>query len=540
MHAPKADGLETRTETSTTGAHPGPMRHALRSVPGLVILSHPEASRIGDEAPLTELHSGGSARLSRREPSFLPPVGDVAPTPLGVPFLSRRPLVFSAEADGALTLRRGESPIEVQVCGEPLGDRRRFSAEEVEDGVVLMLAKRIALLLHPVPALRSSAAPSYGLVGHSAAIEGLRREIRAVALLQVPVLLRGETGTGKELVARAVHDARPTPGPYVTVNLGALVPSLAASELFGAVRGAYTGADRQREGYFRRAHGGTLFLDEIGEAPPEVQVMLLRTLETGRVQPVGATDERAVDVRVVAATDADLDDAIRGGRFRPALLHRLGSYEIRVPPLRRRRDDIARLLVHFLDEESRRLGDAPPGPGDRGPWPPAPAVARLVEHHWPGNVRELRNVARRLAVARHLGAEGDVGAHGDPMALLDQVLAPATSGDDPDPAPTPASATLRRRPGADVDPDELVTALERAGWRPGPAAKALGLSRQALYRRIEEHPDLRTAADVPVDVLRAALERTGSATAAALELRVSPQGLKRRVTALGLDANSPD
>src|SRR5262249_34932398 len=156
-------------------------------------------------------------------------------------------------------------------------------------------------------------------------------------------------GTGKELVARAIHESGRRRGAVcLSVNMGAIPPSLATSELFGAVRGAYTGAVRDHLGYFQRAHGGTLFLDEIGETPPEVQVMLLRVLEPGEVQRVGSPQTQKVDVRLIAATDADLERALHEGRFRAPLLHRLSGYEIYIPPLRERRDDFGRLLFHFL------------------------------------------------------------------------------------------------------------------------------------------------------------------------------------------------
>ncbi|MEM1181081.1 MAG: sigma-54 dependent transcriptional regulator [Acidobacteriota bacterium] len=536
MDLQKPDGLETRTETSSTGTDGSPLVDAASTlVPGLVIVAHPDHVRIGEEVPLPQLRRGAAVILSRREPSFLPPTSEASPQPLAAAFLSRRGVELRADGAGGILITRGASPIALTVNGARLESQLRLKASDVERGSLCILAGRIALLLQPVPTLRTSGVPRYGLVGHSVAIGRLRREIRAASLLQVPVLLRGETGTGKELVARAVHGARPNPGPYVTVNLGALVPNLAASELFGAVRGAYTGADRKRDGFFRRADGGTLFLDEIGEAPPEVQVMLLRTLETARVQPVGGTDERPVDVRVIAATDADLEEAIGAGQFRPALLHRLSGYEIQVPPLRDRKDDIARLLVHFFVEESRTLGESV-SPRELGPWLPAEAVARLVQYRWPGNVRELRNVVRRVAVARHLNAQED------PLPLLDQLLRPPEARADDGAGGGKAEGPMiapdaRPRSAAEVPADELIAALERARWRPGPAAKALGLSRQALYRRIQDHPDLRTAAELSDGEIRTALERHGSPAAAADALRVSLQGFKRRATALGLTAD---
>jgi two-component system nitrogen regulation response regulator GlnG len=172
--------------------------------------------------------------------------------------------------------------------------------------------------------------------------------------VNAPVLLRGESGTGKELVAHAIHEASPRrTGPYVAVNMAAIPPSLAAAELFGATRGAFTGADHDRPGYFSRAHRGTLFLDEIGETAPEVQALLLRVLEAGEVQAVGGLEPRRVDVRVLAATDADLQGMTAMDRFRAPLLHRLMAGYLQVPALRARREDFGRLLYAFL--RGRRL-----------------------------------------------------------------------------------------------------------------------------------------------------------------------------------------
>ncbi|MEM9558518.1 MAG: sigma 54-interacting transcriptional regulator [Acidobacteriota bacterium] len=528
METTGRNGVETLSQTSTTGPQEAPSGAVETLVPGLVVVAHPDRRRVGDEAPLLPLADGRPALLSRHQPSFLPPGIERDPRPLADSHLSRRPLRLIPRPGGDIVIDRDGCPTTVEVDGDSVATRRVVSAEEVERGVVLVLAGRITVLLQPVAMLPMvPQAPVAGLVGESLAMQSLRRQIRAAGLLEVPVLVRGETGSGKELVARAVHDARARGGPYLAVNLGALVPSLAASELFGAQRGAYTGADRRRDGYFRRADGGTLFLDEIGEAPVEVQVMLLRTLETGRVRAVGGGDERQVDVQVVAATDADLDAAISAGHFRPALLHRLAGYEIHVPPLRARRDDIARLLLYFLDQEARAVGADLGASDGRAPWPSARTMARLVSYDWPGNVRELKNVARRLVVLRHL--EGEV----DPRPLLDDLLRPAVAAEPPVDRPPSVSAAGYRR-GAGVEDDELLAAMAQHDWQPGPAARALGVSRPAIYRLIERHPTLRTAADLSRDELQAALARHGSVVAAARALQVSEQGLRRRLSTLGL------
>src|SRR4051812_205593 len=351
-------------------------------VPALTILYHPDLSRVGECARLPELLRGGEALISRSAPDFFKAAFQGPPLPLGDIYLSRTPWRLRRDPEtGTVRLLSAESRIRIAADGAWIPEQRDLTAGEVRRGVVLELAERIVLVLHEVPEIPGQA-PSYAeLIGENEGILRLRNEIRHVADLDVPVLIRGETGTGKELVARAIHAASRRHGPpCVCVNMGAIPPSLAPSALFGAARGAFTGAVHDQAGYFQRADGGTLLLDEIGEAPAEVQVMLLRVLETGEVQRVGSPAAQKVDVRLLAATDADLEQAVAAGRFRAPLLHRLASYEIAIPPLRERRDDFGRLLVHFLRQELSAIGEErrllPAGPAP--PWLPASIVARLA------------------------------------------------------------------------------------------------------------------------------------------------------------------
>ena len=344
--------------------------------------------------------------LSRSEPLFVSPQRTEAlPCPLDDAYLSRKPILLRLTEEQGIRLTT-QTPIKVVADGRQVVDRQELSRSALERGIVLVLARRVALLLHMVDRIPLRGVPHHGLVGGSDGIVAVRRDISRAADLKIPVLIRGATGTGKELVARALHRAsNRRNGPFVAINLGAVTPTLAAAELFGVVKGAFTGAERNRKGCFERAKGGTLFLDEIGEAPGEVQASLLRALETGRFLPVGAEAERAFDTRVVAATDADLESAVAAEGFRAPLLHRLEGYEIHLPALAERRDDIGRLLVHFLSQELTSLGDVVPVE-KRGsieqPWLPAKLVAHLARFDWPGNVRQLRNVARRLVIeGRH-------------------------------------------------------------------------------------------------------------------------------------------
>ena len=240
------------------------------------------------------------------------------------------------------------------------------------------------------------------IIGRSAKLLGLLHELDVVADSDLPVLLLGETGVGKELFARRVHRAsRRADGPLIHVNCAALPESLAESELFGHVRGAFSGAGGERAGRIEAADGGTLFLDEVGELPPAVQAKLLRTLQNGEIQRLGADHPHKVDVRIVAATNRDLPERIREGQFRADLYHRLSVYPVQIPPLRERGQDVLLLAGHFLEINRSRLGL-------RSLRLSAAAEVALCSHGWPGNVRELEHVIGRAALraisqgARHL------------------------------------------------------------------------------------------------------------------------------------------
>jgi two-component system nitrogen regulation response regulator GlnG len=526
--------LQADTRAESGGASPG----APILVPGLTILHHPDAERAGERVALAGLLSGRREALARGEPAFSQPGGALL-RPLADPYLSRQPIrILPGAEPGGIRLGCGESRTAVVVDGEPVDGDLEISPARLERGAVLLLAGRVVLLLSRIDPVGVAGAPAFGLVGESAPMLALRREIQRVAGLDVPVLLRGETGTGKELIARALHDAgRRRERPYLAVNMAAVPATLAAAELFGASRGAYTGADRKRDGYFQRADGGTLFLDEVGETPPEVQALLLRALESREIQPVGSDEVRRVDVRLIAATDADLEGSVAAGRFRAPLLHRLAGYDIRVPPLRERRDDFGRLFLHFVRLELTGAGEAgrlavPPG----GPsWIPAPLVARLAAFDWPGNVRQLRNAARQIVIAGR--DAGEPGMWLQAERLLQEAVRPAPPRDT-DSTGLPLGETPPRkayRSPEEVTDDELLEALRANRWRIQRAAAQLGISRGSLYDRIERSQRIRKAADLSREEIEACRARCGGDLDAMVEaLEVSKRGLQRRMTQLGL------
>lgn len=542
MHAEK-DG--TTVEASTESASPEDGRsRGPAALPALTVLGHPDLSRIGDRAFLGELARRRPALLSRQQPRFSAP-GALHGKPLDDPFLSRSPWRIEPRDGGAVRICRNGSRTRLAVDGVPVEDSIPLGRKALEAGAVLELSGRVVLLLQsrplPGPGFRGGSGDGLGLVGESAEIEAVREAVARVAPLATTVLIRGESGTGKELVARALHEGSPRArGPFVGVNIAALPPSLAASELFGAKKGAFTGAVRDHAGYFQRAHGGTLFLDEVGEAPTEVQVLLLRALETGEILPVGGQSPTRVDVRVVSATDMDLESALREGAFRSPLFHRLAAYTIRLPPLRRRREDLGRLLLHFLRSELARLGGEPPPAEGGEPWLPSPLVARLALYSWPGNVRQLQNVARQLVID----------GRGRPSlawtAGLDDLLPETVPAAEPAaaaPAVTPERAPEgaprrpegRRRRPSEVGEEEMLAALRAHRWSLKAAAAELGIARTSLYTLLERSPHVRSAADLPPDEVRRAWERCGGdMEALATALEVSERALRQRLKDLGL------
>jgi two-component system, NtrC family, response regulator HydG len=309
-----------------------------------------------------------------------------------------------------------------------------------------------------------------GMVGRAPIMQELFATVRRLAPHVRTALVTGETGTGKELVARALHQlGGRREKRFVTVNCSAVVESLFESEVFGHVRGAFTGATETKPGLFEVADGGTLFLDEVGELPLSLQAKLLRVLETAAVTRVGALDARHVDLHVVAASNRDLRAEVAAGRFRSDLYYRLNVVEIKIPPLRDRREDIPYLTAGFVRETSERLQKSIGGL--------TPAAERLLASgYWEGNVRELRNVIERacILVDGDVISERELAVSMPPVALR---TAGATEGGSPDLPEKDLLATVER--------DHIQRALLRAGGNKKAAAKMLGLSRRALYRRLE-------------------------------------------------------
>jgi two-component system response regulator AtoC len=313
------------------------------------------------------------------------------------------------------------------------------------------------------------------LVGESPAMTALRATLRKVAPHRTTVLVRGESGTGKEVVARALHALSPRGGaPFVAVNCGAIPAGLIESELFGHTKGAFTDAVRDRAGLVEQAAGGTLFLDEVGELPPASQVKLLRVLQDGHVRRLGGDADVLVDVRVVAATSRPLEAEVAAGRFREDLFFRLDVLTLRLPPLRERAGDVARLGAHFLAGARARLG---PTVTARAVSPEA--MQALEAYAWPGNVRELENTIERAAVLCEAAAI-------DVASLPERIAGKRAAT--PAPVPTGDAEDLSIKRAARRTEEALIRrALERTGGNRTRAAELLEISQRALLYKIKEY-----------------------------------------------------
>ena len=386
---------------------------------------------------------------------------------VGILLASSRTGAAAAQLDGLVVLPKLVDPGTLKtVCGLALDCaalRRRLQSFELEHG------ERHAPLAvsHSPVAPQVDGLESYeGLLVRSGVMRDVVKTLRELEASDVTVLIQGETGTGKELVARAIHArSRRREGAFLPINLGAIPDGLRESELFGHVRGAFTGANMTRGGLFLAADRGSLFLDEVGEASPPLQVALLRVLEEGIITPVGADRPRRIDVRIISATNQNLAQLVREHRFRRDLYYRLNVFPVRLPPLRERVEEIVPLASHFLRRASRSLGRIPPKLAEE-------ARRALEAHAWEGNVRELRSVMERAALV----------CKGSEVLAAD--LACGSEGDAVQARPTgsqalPSGTTLR-----DIERQVLLRTLALADGNQSQAARILGLHESTLRFRM--------------------------------------------------------
>lgn len=512
----------TQRQKDTIPYEPRRRKKQLKRYPTLTILSHPMPDRVGDMARWVNPENE-AWEISRLDPLFIDP-REGKPSALNDVFMSRDPLRMHF-VDGRLCFDASQTSTRIRVNGVDLKDRLDIPASALEHGVCVTLAERMCLLLHY--AMDAVPETAYDFVGESDAVQEMRRQIERLGPGNKAILIQGESGTGKELVASALHEVCGRKGyggrdaPLITVNMAALNKDTAVAALFGATKGSYTGAERPQVGYFKHADKGTLFLDEIGETDEGIQTMLLRAIENGEIQPLGMQEAKQVDVRLITATDANLGKKLADESFRNAFYNRLGS-RMRIPPLRERREDLGRLILHFAKEElkslnrSHYLQNRHP---EEHPWLEPHHVEQLLAYDWPGNVRELANVV------------GDMVRHGDDEVVLDHAnLLELLGLDDVTQALKPEALveaenrlSTQRKPSR-VKEKEFIEALRACDFNLTEAAEHLMIRRTSIYDVRKRYPDAEKAARLDAATLARLSE--GSLEQAAKDLGIGETTLR--------------
>lgn len=482
----------------------------------LTIIWHPELERIGEQTIVT----GQSLHLSRYHPLFCQP--EQPGLPLGHGGISRSPLELSIDVQGSVTIAVPAGRMLVELDGKEIQGNHYVQPDQISNGAILGLGRAVLLCLHWLTVLPKHNAIE-GLIGVGSSTQKVRDLIRQVATTDATVLLLGETGTGKEVVAQAIHSlSMRKHKPLVSVNMAALNDDLAAADLFGAAKGAYTGAQTARNGFFQEAEDATLFLDEVGNAPTSVQPMLLRVLETGDYRPLGATKDLTTTARIIAATDQDL----YGGGFNPALLRRLESFVINLPPLRNRREDVGVLIAHLMQSPSlanianKNLSFT--------------LLTQFATYDWPGNIRQLRHFLKRVLLG--------IAANEPPSfsSLIDIPLQRITYSAEPTNAylpPTPSSTEKQTRKKLnELSDEDVIKALEANEWNIQSAAQALGISRPSMYKLIEANSKIRRVEKISVEEIQQAWKAANNDLEVCASILKTPaEALRRNLRGQGIE-----
>ncbi len=493
---------------------------------GLTIAWHPDSNRVGEQFIVADPQA--ELELSRFSPAFRLAGKDALP--LGHGGISREALRIQRNGDQGVLITPPASRMVVEVNGVPIHAAVHITQEQLSKGLILGLGRAVLICLHWMQCLPKTNEME-GVIGVGSSAILLRDQIRQVASTDFPVLLLGETGTGKEIAARGIHQhSQRRHSQMVTVNMAALNESLAAADLFGAARGAYTGAQQARKGLFAEAENATLFLDEIGNTPASIQPMLLRVLETGDYRPLGATQDLHANARLIAATDQDL----YGENFNQALLRRLESFVIHLPPLRERREDIGVLILYLLKQNKLEYPVALP----------TSLISDLLIYDWPGNIRQLSHVLRRILLALQAGQPADfhqlVGISKErssiaPAAQAVQPVHPVTGTV----GKTVEVTQSARKKLTDLSEDDVLQAMIRHDWYIQGAAQELGISRPSMYKLLEQHSQIRKAEQIPVAELRAVLDASqGVIEQAAHKLKTPAESLRRYARIIAISALS--
>ncbi|MFZ6819598.1 sigma 54-interacting transcriptional regulator [Undibacterium sp. Ji22W] len=517
-----------------------------RPLLGLTIAWHPDPSRIGEQFVSTT--EAGTIELGRFTPTFRAINGDALP--VGYGGISRDPLRIVRDDQDGVTIYPPNSRMVVEINGAEVRDPSFFSPEQIDVGVIIALGRAVFVCVHWMRCLPKHN-PVDGFIGVGSNAIFTRDLIRLAATNDNTVLLLGETGTGKEVAAQAIHNlSKRSSSKMVSVNMAALNESLAAADLFGASKGAYTGAQNSREGYFSEAQNSTLFLDEIGNTPLTVQPMLLRVLENGEYRPLGATRDARSTARMITATDQDLYHT----NFNHALVRRLESFIIRIPPLRARREDIGLLIYHLAqrnDVAQVNLALIPPS-----------LISDMLNFEWPGNIRQLSNVLKRTLLSLQLGEypllanmvetptitvtasadlrkvstntnlapsslkTAELTAKSATNELIKRVSDSANDG--------PVAAPVERKKLRDLSEQDVIDAMHRHDWTIQYAADDLGISRPSMYKLIDANTQIRRVEQIPAEEIRAHLSAVNNdVEQCAARLKTPSEALRRHLKGLG-------
>lgn len=502
-------------------------------VPALTIVSHPDPEKIGARAFLTGLLTGHGVAFSRNELDFFPPRSKQG-APLEDPFLSREPMVFSLNTKGQLNLDLKKSRVECKVGGLSVVKSRTVDPKALARGVPLVLADRMIFWLHQVK-LSFGLLPSFGLVGNSMAMLNVRREMQRLKDLDVTLLLRGEMGCGKEFIARKIHEhSNRAQRPFVAVRMSALEPDTAWAELFGnAEETAGHGPDRS--GHFWAARGGTLYLDDISAAGLQVQKMLHNFLTTGSILPLGATVPKRIDLRLMVASPEDLKKQVAQGLLFEPLYDQISGFEIYIPSLGERMEDLGLLFRRFAEKVLKKLGDPPwlaPQDLKSPPWLTPEIMTPMLSYQWPDNIRQLYNFTTELIQTNRgkpqLGwTDSATKILGDD---LHKVLQNQAYMGDKDPF-----AGCERRSPTTISEQELLNALKRYRWNYKAAAAGLGISRTSFYILASKSPKIKKAESIDEESIRSAWKAfNGDVDLIAEFFSVSRLALRQRLKVLGI------
>lgn len=496
-----------------------------RSLLGVTIAWHPDTSRIGQQ--FIGLGDTGLIEISRFIPNFRAPNGEALP--IGHSGVSRDPLRLIRDLSDGITICPPNSRMIVEVNGEVITNPTFLSATQIEAGVILTLGRAVFICLHWMRCLPKDN-PVEGFIGVGSHAIHTRELIRLASGNDHVVLLLGETGTGKEVAAKGIHRlSKRASHKMVSVNMAALNESLAAADLFGATRGAYTGAQSSREGFFSEAQNSTLFLDEIGNTPAVVQPMLLRVLESGEFRPLGAARDAKSSARLITATDQDLYDET----FNQALLRRLESFIIRIPPLRSRREDIGLLILNFL--RTQTVQDLKPEQL------PASFISDALNYEWPGNIRQLHHVLTRALLTLQMGEQPKLNDFVErpkitvtESAQLRQIRTTVKDFDATVSRPARQSPVDRKKL-KDLTEQDVIDAMEEHGWTIQYAAEHLGISRPSMYKLIENNGQIRRVEQIPSEEIRHEFQAVNQdIEACASRLKTPSEALRRHLKGLGL------